>query len=160
VWPFASISSTNTGRVDFQDVSAVICANCHQTLNHFAPLFANFNAMGVYQNQIAVPVPLEGAPTAELTDYVPAGEPMAWRYGVATPTLPALGAAMAADASVAKCGVARIWNWAMGKTDIVDTLQEVPAETIQAQLDAFTANGFKLKDMIYSVYTSDDFVKF
>jgi hypothetical protein len=53
-----------------------------------------------------------------------------------------------------------MWNWALGKTDIVDTLQEVPIETIQSQVDAFTANGHKLKDLIYAVYTSDDFVKF
>ena len=24
----------------------------------------------------------------------------------------------------------------------------------------FTSNGFKMKDLIYAVYTSDDFVKF
>jgi hypothetical protein len=71
-----------------------------------------------------------------------------------------LDRAIAADPDVAECGVARVWNWAMGKTDIVDTLQEVPTETIQAQLDAFAASGYKLKDLIYAVYTSDDFVKF
>ena len=67
---------------------------------------------------------------------------------------------MAADPDVAECGVARMWNWALGKTDIVDTLQEVPIETIQTQLDAFTASGYKMKDLIFAVYTSDDFVKF
>lgn len=67
---------------------------------------------------------------------------------------------MAADPDVAQCGVARMWNWALGKTDIVDTLQVVPPETIQAQVDAFTQGGYKLKDLIYAVYTSDDFVKF
>ena len=40
--------------------------------------------------------------------------------------MPALGAAMAADPDVAECGVARIWNWALGKTDIVDTLAGSP----------------------------------
>ena len=108
-----------------------------------------------------MPTPLDGAPLAKMTDYLPAGETTAWRYRRAgrrparrsarrwrpTPTSP-------------KCGVARIWNWALGKTDIVDTLQEVPVETIQAQLDAFKASGFKLKDLIFAVYTSDDFVKF
>lgn len=160
VWPFQSISGLQTGRVNFQDVSAVICANCHQTLNHLTPLFANYDEMGVYQNAISVPTPLDGSPDAELTDYLPPGEPLAWRYGVNTPTLTDLGAVLAADTSVAKCGVARVWNWALGKTDIVDTLQEVPVETIQAQLDAFTAGGHKMKDLIYAVYTSDDFVKF
>ena len=160
VWPFASISGLQTGRVDFQDVSAVVCANCHQTLNHIAPLFANFDEDGVYGTAIAVPTPLDGAPMAQLTDYLPAGETTAWRYQVPAADLPGLGAAMAGDADVAKCGVARVWNWALGKTDIVDTLQEVPVETIQTQLDAFTASGHKMKDLIYAVYTSDDFVKF
>ena len=53
-----------------------------------------------------------------------------------------------------------MWNWAIGKQDIVDTLSEVPVETIQAQLDAFIASGYKMKDLIYAVYTADDFVKF
>lgn len=160
VWPFASISGLETGRVNFQDVSAVVCANCHQTLNHTAPLFANYDDQGVYQTTIQVPTPLDGAPKAQLTDYLPAGETTAWRFGKPAATLVEYGAAMAADPSVAKCGVARIWNWALGKTDIVDTLMEVPVETIQTQLDAFTTSGFKLKDMIFAVYTSDDFVKF
>ncbi len=160
-WPFTSIAGTNNGgRVNFLDVSSVICANCHQTLNHIAPLFTRFDENGVYQAAISVPTPLDGAPMARLTDYLPDGETTAWRYGVPAADIPALGAAMAADTDVAKCGVARMWNWAMGKTDIVDTLQDVPAETIQAHVDSFTASGFKMKDLIYAVYTADDFVKF
>lgn len=159
-WPFTSISGKTTGRVDFQDVSAVICANCHQSINHIAPLFANFDMNGAYQSTIQVPTPLDGAPKAELTDYLPPGETTAWRFGVPAADLPGLGAAMAADPDVAKCGVARVWNWALGKTDIVDALQDVPVETIQAQLDAFKTSGFKMKDLIYAVYTADDFVKF
>ena len=91
---------------------------------------------------------------------MPAGEGFAWRYGVPVTDLPSLGAAMAADTNVSKCGVARIWNWALGKSDIVDTLQEVPLATIQAQVDTFNTSGHKMKDLIFAVYTSDDFVKF
>ena len=161
VWPFDSIAGTaNGGRVNFLDVSAVVCANCHTTLNHIAPLFANFDANGVYQPQIAVPTPLEGAPLAQLSDYLPAGQTTAWRHGVPAADIPALGAAMAADPDVAKCGVARVWNWAMGKTDIVDALEEVPVETIQLQLDGFIASGHKLKDLIHATFLSDDFTKF
>ncbi len=160
-WPFDSIAGTETGgRVNFKDVSAVICANCHTTINHIAPLFAYYDQDGVYQANISVPTPLDGAPLAELSDYLPAGEVTSWRYQQPVADIPALGAAMAADPDVAKCGVARIWNWALGKTDIVDTLQDVPIEVIQTQVDAFSANGFKLKDMIYAVYISDDFTKF
>jgi len=162
VWPFNSIASPTNGggRVNFQDTSAVICANCHTTLNHLTPLFAYYNDQGVYQQAIAVPTPLDGAPLAKMSDYLPPGETTAWRNGKPAADLPALGQAMAEDPAVAECGVARMWNWALGKTDIVDTLQEVPSETIAAQVQAFTAGGYKLKDMIFAVYTSDDFVKF
>ena len=161
VWPFASIAGAdNGGRVDFHDTSATICANCHTTINHIAPLFANYDINGMYQTAIAVTTPLDGAPLAKLSDYLPAGETTAWRYQVPAADLPALGAAMAADPQVAACGVARVWNWALGKTDIVDTLEQVPNATIQSQIDAFTASGYKLKTLIAAVYTSDDFVKF
>lgn len=162
VWPFTTIASPKNGggRVDFQDVSAAVCANCHQTLNRIAPLFGNYNATGVYGNAIAVPVPLEGAPIAQLNDWLPPGETTAWRLGAAAATLPELGAAMAADADVAKCAVARIWNFAMSKQDIVDALQEVPAATIQGDLDAFVQSGFKIKSLIRSVFNHEDFYKF
>ena len=38
------------------------------------------------------------------------------------------------------------------------TAEQIPH--IQQQITDFTASGFKLKDLIYAVYTSDDFVKF
>lgn len=162
VWPFQSIASpTNgNGRINFQDTSAVICANCHGTLNHLTPLFAYYDENGQYQTAISVPTPLDGAPLARMSDYLPEGETTAWRYGVPAADLPALGQAMAADPAIAECAVARTWNWAMGKTDIVDTLQEVPKATIQGQIDAFNASGHKMKDLIYAVFTSEDFVRF
>jgi len=161
-WPFTSISGTNNGgRVNFLDVSSVICANCHQTLNHIAPLFAYYDNAGVYKTGvISVPTPLDGAPMARLEDYLPAGETTAWRFQVPAADLPGLGAAMAADTDIAKCGLARVWNWAMGKQDIVDTLSEVPIDTVRTQLDNFIASGYKMKDLIFAVYTADDFVKF
>jgi hypothetical protein len=160
-FPHDSIAGTaNGGRVNFREAVAVQCAHCHQHLNHIAPLFANYDQNGAYQNQIAVRTPLPGEPLAVAADFLPPGEGTAWRFGVPAPDLPALGAAVAADPDVAKCSVARIWNWAMGKGDIVDLLHEVPVETIQAQVDSFNQSGFKMKDLIYAVYTSDDFVKF
>lgn len=162
VWPFNSIASpTNgAGRINFQDVSAAMCANCHTTMNHIAPLFANYDATGVFKTTIAVTTPLDGAPLAKLNDWLPPTETTAWRYGKPAADLPALGAAMAADPDVGKCGVARLWNFAFGNADIVDSLREVPMETIQTQLDAFTQNGYKMKDLIFAIFTSDDFVKF
>lgn len=161
VWPFTSIAGTsNGGRINFLDASSAMCAHCHSTMNHRAPLFAHYDADGVYQPAISVPLPLEGAPLARMSDYLPAGETTAWRHGQPAADLPAFGAAMAADPRVAECGVARLWNFAFGNTDIVDTLREVPVATIKQHLDAFTQGGFKMKDLIVAIFLSEDFVRF
>ncbi|HTL34955.1 MAG TPA: hypothetical protein VL326_17620 [Kofleriaceae bacterium] len=160
-WDFASIAGTdNGGRVNFHDTSAVVCANCHATMNHLAPLFANFDANGLYTTAIAVTLPTDGRPLATRADWLPAGETTAWRYNKPATTLTQLGQAMAADPQVGTCTVARVWNFALGKGDIVQTLSIVPADVIQTQLAAFDASGHKLRDLFYTVFTSDDFTKY
>ncbi len=160
-WPFESIAGAdNGGRIDFHDLSAVACANCHATMNHLAPLFIGFDAAGQETGAPAVPLPIEGSPPAQLSDYLPPGEGTAWRLGVPAADLPALGAAMAADPLIAECAIARTWNWAMGKTDIVDTLATVPSDVIADQVAAFQADGYILRDAMLAVFTSPDFVKF
>jgi hypothetical protein len=162
-FPFTSIAGfDNGGRTDFLDRSSVICANCHSNMNHIAPLFARFDAGGAYvaDGPYAVPTPLPENPPAVRTDYLPDGEPTAWRHGVVVGDLPALGSAMAADPEIASCAIARLWNWALGKTDIVETMTTVPAATIRSQVDVFVANGHRLGDAIYAIYTADDFIKF
>jgi hypothetical protein len=161
MFPFESIAGAATGgRVDFRDTSAVICANCHSNINHIAPLFAHFDATGAYQANIVVPTPLANNPVAVMTDYLPAGEGLAWRFGTPVTDMASLGHAMAADPAIAECVIARVWNWGLGKSDIIDGGNRVPAATIQAQVDAFTRGGGKLKDAIFNIFTSDDFVRF
>jgi hypothetical protein len=156
-FPFESIAG---GRVDFTDTKSVICANCHSNMNHIAPLFAHYDFAGEYHGEYAVPTTLPNNPTAEPTDYLPVGEPMAWRFGVAIGDMEDLGRAMAADPDIARCAIARLWNWALGKGDIVDTGAAVPEATIRDQVDRFAASGYRLRDAIYAVYTSDDFIRF
>jgi hypothetical protein len=162
VWAFDSIGSPQTsgGRVNFEDVSAAICANCHQTLNHIAPLFAYYDATGAYKTTIQVTVPLPMAPIAQPNDWLPMTETTAWRYQKPAADIPALGQQMAADSSVLQCGVTRFWIFAMGKDDPVDALVSIPPSTIQTQLDAFTQNGFKVRDLLFSIFTADAFIKF
>jgi hypothetical protein len=160
-FPFKSIAGKETnGRVDFLDTSSVICANCHSNMNHIAPLFAEFDENGRYANGYAVPVPLPENPTVEMRDYLPPNEGLAWRFGVPVSDMASLGRAMAADPDIAECAIARVWNWAMGKTDIIDGGARVPTATIEAEVAAFVAGGHKLKDAMYRVFTSDDFVRF
>ena len=137
-WPFTSVATLSTGgTIDFQDTKAVVCANCHTTMNHIAPLFANFDENGQMTGAIAVHTPADGSPLATMADWLPTGETLAWRFGVPAADLPTLGADMAADPAIQACGVARAWNFAMGKGDIVDTIAIVPPTTIQAQVAVF-----------------------
>ena len=160
-WEFTSISGVaNGGDIDFLDYESVVCANCHATMNHMAPLFGYFDDLGVLSTDIAVPKPVDGNPPTALIDWLPDGEPTGWRVDAPAADLPALGAVMAADPRVAECSVARAWNWAMGKGDIVDTLSTVPQEVFQTQYDDFIANGYDYQELLYQVFTSDDFVQF
>lgn len=161
-WPFESIAGASTGAaIDFLDTSAVVCANCHATMNHIAPLFGYFDENGVMQADISVTNPTDGMPFTQMTDWLPEGkQETAWRLDVPAADLPALGAAMAADEAVIECGVARMWNWALGKGDIVDTLNLVPSETIAAHTQAFTESGYDQRALLLDIFTSEDFVRF
>jgi hypothetical protein len=159
-WPFMSITGGAAAPINFQDTSSVICANCHTTMNHFAPLFANFDAAGVYQTTIQVHTPTPMTPITKLSDWLPAGETLAWRYGKTVTNLTDLGAAIAADPAAQKCQVQRAWNWAMSKTDIVNDLAVVPDSTINGVMTTFTSGGLKMKSVFKAIFTADDFVKF
>lgn len=157
-WPFAALA---TKPIDFQDTSSVVCANCHSTINRIAPLFANFNADGQWMNSSQVMTPTVPDPlTTEFDHWLNAGEPLAWRKGAVVKDLPELGAAMAKDPDVAECAVARMYNFAMSKEDIVSDLATVPTEVIQPYLDEFSGNGMNLKATLRAILLSDDFVKF
>ncbi len=160
-WPFASISGMrNGGRVDFLDTSSVICANCHATMNHVAPLFGNFDEMGLWQGDIVVKLPLQGTPVARLGDWLPAGQATAWRFGEDAADLPALGRALARDPDVAVCSVVRAWNWAFGKGDIVTTVAQVPGQVVADHVALFVGRQYDWKEVLAAVFKSDDFVRF
>jgi len=159
-WPFESITGGATAKIDFQDTSAVICANCHSTINHIAPMFAQFDVAGVFQTAIQVKVPVSGNPTATRDDWLPAAENYAYRYQQGVANLTDLGAALAADPATAQCVVNRVWNWAMDKGEIVTDAAVVPASTTATVLTAYTDGGYKLKAAIKATFTHDDFVKF
>lgn len=161
-WPFTSISGGANANINFQDTSAVICANCHTTLNHIAPLFAYFDQNGSYNAmQYQVSTPIVGEPTSVLTDWLPNGQQsFAWRYQTPITDLPSLGAAIAADPDVAQCAVNRVWNYAMSRGDIVNDLATVPPVVTATLLSNFTSGGMKLKGTLRDAFTSDDFVEF
>jgi hypothetical protein len=159
-WPFSSVSGGTSALVNFQDTSSVVCANCHTTMNHIAPLFANFDMTGSYQTSIQVHTPVLKTPLSQLSDWLPSGETLSWRFGTKVASLTDLGTAMAADAAVQKCQVQRAWNWMMNKTDIVNDLAIVPDSTINDVMSVFTSSGMKLKETLKAILTSSDFVSF
>ncbi len=65
---------------------------------------------------------------------------------------------MASDPEVMECMVIRVWNWGFGRGDIVDTLAVIPEDIIAQQVADFTANNHNIKELIYQVFTSEDFV--
>lgn len=157
-WPFDSVA---TAPINFQDTSSVICANCHTTINHMAPLFANFDAKGMYQKSIQVMTPTAPKPMpTELSHWLKAGETFHWRNGVPAADLVELGKAVAEDPDVAECMVARMWNFVMSKEDIVTDLATVPASVLADPLATFQKNGQNVKKTLRALFAGDDFVKF
>jgi hypothetical protein len=157
-WPFESVA---TAPIDFQDTKSVICANCHTTINHVAPLFANFDENGAYQGKISVKTPTapDAVPT-EMSHWLQPGETTWWRMKTAAPDLTALGAAIAKDPDVSECAVSRMWNFAMSKEDIVSDLATVPAAVLKPYLAEFQGDGQNLKKTLRAMLTSDDFTSF
>jgi Protein of unknown function (DUF1588) len=148
-------------RIDFQDTSAVICANCHSTMNHIAPLFINYDDKGLLQAASQVEVPIPGNPKAAPGDYQPAASAyFAWRADKKVTDLAGLGAAIAEDPEVGRCAVNRVWNYALSRGDIVNDLATIPVAVTDSYAKDFNANGQKLKETIRQVFKSEDFVKF
>jgi len=157
-WPFESIAS---GPVNFRDTSSILCANCHTTINHIAPLFAQFDEQGVFTGSIQVMTPASPSPLpTERSHWLEGGEATAWRFGVPAPDLTALGEAIAADPEVAECLVARLWNFAMSKEDIVADLATVPREVLAPYIEVVGAPGMSLRAALRSMFLSDDFIRF
>lgn len=156
-WPFDSVAPAP---IDFQDTSSVVCANCHTTINHIAPLFANFDAEGMWQSSIQVETPLVKPVKTQMSDWLKDGEKLSWRFGKTVSDLASLGQAMAADPDVAACAVTRAWNFTMSKEDVVSDLATVPAEVLAVYQKAFNANGMSFKKTLRAMFASDDFTKF
>ena len=160
-WPFESIAGHVTSAspsVDFQATSGRVCANCHSTMNHVAPLFAYFDRTGRPSSDIAVPRP--GTDAVKLTDWLPAGEPFAWRSGVPAHDLDELGRQLAKDPDVARCAVARVWSFAWSRGDIVDDQASVSGDAVAALTADFQQSGYDLRRVLRRVLTADDFVRF
>lgn len=160
-WAWDSIAGTdNGGRIDFHDTESVICANCHATMNHLAPLFANFDDEGMWQDSIQVRLPIDETPLAVRGDWLPEGQTTAWRFMEPAPSLPALGMAMAEDEDVQRCMVTRVWNWAMGHGDVINNVDLVPDDVVAPYLATYQSSDHRMREVVRAIFTSPDFVRF
>jgi hypothetical protein len=157
-WPFDSIA---TGPINFQDTSSVVCANCHTSINHIAPLFANFDDAGMMKSTIQVQTPVTPTPTTtKMSDWLKDGETTHWRFGDPVKDLPALGTAMASDPDIADCAVTRAYNFAFSKGDAVTDLATVPDSVLNAYRAQFLNDGMNLKATLKKIFKSEDFTKY
>jgi hypothetical protein len=159
-WDWNSITGGPAAKVDFHSAEGVICANCHATWNHRAPLWGNFDEFGMYQPDIVVKAPIIGLPVAVRGDWIPDGEPTAWKFGMPAADLTALGAQIAADPEVHQCAVARMWNYAMSRGDIVETGNKVSDKVLAPLVTELVGSSFNLKTTLRSILLHDDFVRF
>lgn len=157
-WPFESVANTP---INFQDTSSVICANCHTTINHMAPLFGHFDDQGQWSQDIQVMTPVTPTPVkTEMSHWLRDGEVLSWRQGQQVADIPALGKAMTSDQDVADCAVTRAYDFAFSKQDVVTDLATVPPVVLKKYTTAFKQNNYDLKATLRSIMTSDDFVRF
>jgi len=157
-WPFESISDSP---IDFRDTQSVVCANCHTTMNHIAPLFAAFDAAGMWMGESSVSTPVLPEPvTTEMNHWLTTGEKTAWRFGVEAEDLPSLGAAIADDPVVADCVTTRLWNMVMSKEDVVNDLAIVPPEVLDPLVEKFESTGMNVKETLRFMLKHEDFVNF
>ncbi len=98
--------------------------------------------------------------TTELSHWLKDGETMHWRHDQQVKDLVELGQAVAADPDVAECAVARAYNFAFSKEDIVTDLATVPPAVLQTYVDEFQKNGQNLKKTLRAIFTSADFVRY
>ena len=161
-WAMSSIAGEcNGGQVDFHEYNTtVVCANCHATWNHRAPLFADFDQFGIDQLTPSVLVPVDGSPFAVRDDWLPPGEGTAWKFGMPANNLAELGQVMAEDPEVQNCAVKRIYNYAMSRGDIVINETAVPDSVVEPFAEHFAANNFNMKSTLREILLSEDFVSF
>lgn len=163
-WPKNSITghdSTANPPIDFQATTAFVCANCHATMNHIAPLFGKFDRTGTFVAGTAfqVQTPITPPRITLLSDWLPAGETTAWRMMKPTADLPALGAAIAADPGFARCMVTRVWNWAMSRGDVIDD-GAVITDDLAGPLTSQFATDYDMKTLLRRVFTNNYFIRF
>ena len=67
---------------------------------------------------------------------------------------------MALDEEVQACAVARVWNFAMSRGDIVNDAANVPTEVIAPLVADFKTSNGNLRATMRQIFLHPDFVRF
>jgi len=161
-WDFKSITGGKdpSVRVDFQADDSLICANCHTTINHIAPLLGKYDMAGLLQAGFAVVTPVPGNPMTVLADWLPAGQSTAWRYQQPVADLRGLGQAIANDPGFGRCVATRVWNWAFSRGDVVVDQAVLPSDMEDQLAAGLKASNYNVKELIRQVFTGASFVRY
>lgn len=156
-YPFSSMPDKP---INFQE-TAVICANCHVTMNRLTPLLGRFDASGTFQaNKFGVKTPLTVPRDSLITDYLTTNESPAWRFGQPVANMEELGQAIAKDPEMARCMATRVWNWAFSRGDVIIDGSSLPADMVKQMGDELVANKYNLKVLIKQAFTSPSFIRY
>ncbi len=182
-WPVNVIAGKcNGGRIDFHTyTNGNVCANCHATWNHRAPLLGQYDSQGILTPGVyQVGVPIDGSPPAMLSDWLCVGPSCpnggmngtAWKMDMPAKDVYELGKVMSDDPEVLDCAVKRMWNYAMGRADITeiggrswvtlpDRKDKNPDLLTQSKLaQYFKDSNYNLKKVLRKILVSDDFTRF
>jgi hypothetical protein len=194
--PAEGTSSMADTPVNFAATDGVVCSKCHQTMNRQAPLFANYDMMGVFRGpgrkltasgrtcstsspfscSFEVNTPSSPEQPSILAHYLTSaytsgstGPQLGWRVSATVPDLTSFGSAMADDPEVARCMVDRLWYWLMSRGEISIDAIRPPYELTEAWVEVLVGsshpdygayNSKTLKPVMFTMLTSDDFVRF
>lgn len=112
------------------------CAGCHSLMDPLGLPFENFDAIGRYRTMDnGLPVDasgeFEGQPVANASEF---------------------GLAIGASREVAECLVRQYYTYAVGHVE-----RDVDRSVVDALFSAFESSGFKLRDLVLDVVTSEAF---
>ena len=157
-YPFKSIPDKP---INFQE-TAVICANCHVTINRLTPIVGRYNASGAFTGAtFGVNTPIATPRASLISDFLTnTSESPAWRTGVPIANMEDLGAAITKDPDMPRCMVTRVWNWLFSRGDVIVDGAALPPELVQPMADEFVASKYNLKGVIRKAVLSPSFIRY
>jgi hypothetical protein len=136
------------------------CAGCHRLIDPIGLGFEQYNAIGVFQKKMVLQFPgdpRDGARRRRMTIKELDVDPTGYIQGVEESTFSTpreLGRLLAGSKTCQKAMVKQLFRYAFGRQETVD---DQPA--IDALLARFRDSGFRFRELIVALATSDLFLQ-